>query len=131
MDAKTACIRALNDQLRRSFAEGIAVMTPGVAALGPEAVERMSKPSQCSTTFAMRTTRMRNTDFGAFEADGHMIYFKIDYFDRELSMHSPDPADPSITQRVITIMLAEERGERDPVIMRKLVLIQIGIPKYK
>jgi Protein of unknown function (DUF3768) len=34
--------------------------------------------------------------------------FKIDYFDRELSMHSPDPADPSVTQRVITIMLAEE-----------------------
>jgi hypothetical protein len=24
-----------------------------------------------------------------------------------------------------------KRGERDPVIMRKLVLIQIGIPKYK
>jgi hypothetical protein len=22
-----------------------------------------------------------------------MIYFKIDYFDRDLSMHSPDPAD--------------------------------------
>ena len=47
-------------------------------------------------------------DFGSFEADGHTIMFKIDYFDRELSMHSPDPADPSVTQRVITIMLAEE-----------------------
>ena len=47
-------------------------------------------------------------DFGSFEVDGHTIFFKIDYFDRELSMHSPDPADPAITQRVITIMLAED-----------------------
>jgi hypothetical protein len=47
-------------------------------------------------------------DFGSFEADGHMIMFKIDYLDRELSMHSPDPADPSVTHRIITIMLAEE-----------------------
>jgi Protein of unknown function (DUF3768) len=37
-----------------------------------------------------------------------MIMFKVDYFDRESSMHSPDPADPAVTQRVITIMLAEE-----------------------
>jgi uncharacterized protein DUF3768 len=47
-------------------------------------------------------------DFGSFEADGHMIMFKIDYYDQNLSMHSPDPTDPSVTQRVITIMLAEE-----------------------
>jgi hypothetical protein len=45
---------------------------------------------------------------GSFEADGRTIMFEIDYFDRELSMHSPDPADPSVTQRVITIMLAAE-----------------------
>ena len=34
--------------------------------------------------------------------------FKIDYLDQTMSMHSPDPADPAVTQRVITIMLAEE-----------------------
>ena len=28
MDTKTARIRALNDQLRQNFADGIAVMTP-------------------------------------------------------------------------------------------------------
>ncbi len=37
-----------------------------------------------------------------------MIFFKIDYFDKALAYHSPDPADPSVTERVITIMLAEE-----------------------
>jgi hypothetical protein len=34
--------------------------------------------------------------------------FKIDYYDQTMSRHSTDPADPSITQRVVTIMLAEE-----------------------
>ena len=43
MDTKTARIRALNDQLRQNFADGIAVMTPGVAALGAEAVARIVK----------------------------------------------------------------------------------------
>jgi hypothetical protein len=108
MDTKTARIRALNDQLRQNFAEGIAVMTPGVAALGPEAVERIVKTIAVFDDFYHANDPYEEHDFGAFEADGHMIYFKIDYFDRELSMHSPDPADPSITQRVITIMLTEE-----------------------
>ena len=47
-------------------------------------------------------------DFGAFEAEGHTILFKIDYFDTALAYHSPDPADPAVTERVLTIMLAEE-----------------------
>src|SRR5258707_89292 len=45
MDSKTARIRALNDELRQNFAEGIAVMTPGIAALGAEAVARLSPDS--------------------------------------------------------------------------------------
>jgi len=61
MDSKTARIRALNDELRANFAEGIAVMTPSIAALGAEAVARSSRPSQCSTTFVMPTTRTKNT----------------------------------------------------------------------
>ncbi|MGC2080706.1 MAG: DUF3768 domain-containing protein [Xanthobacteraceae bacterium] len=47
-------------------------------------------------------------DFGAFEAEGQVIFFKIDYHDPNLTRHSTDPADPNVTQRVITIMLAEE-----------------------
>jgi ABC-type nitrate/sulfonate/bicarbonate transport system substrate-binding protein len=108
MDTKTARIRALNDQLRQNFAEGVAVMTPGVAALGAEAVERIVKTIALFDDFCHANDPHEEHDFGAFDVDGRTIMFKIDYFDRELSMHSPDPADPSVTQRVITIMLAEE-----------------------
>jgi hypothetical protein len=108
MDAKTARIRALNDQLRQNFAEGIAVMTPGVAALGAEAVARIVKTIALFDDFCHANDPHEEHDFGAFDVDGYTIMFKIDYFGRELSMHSPDPADPSVTQRVITIMLAEE-----------------------
>ena len=42
------------------------------------------------------------------DADGHTIMFKIEYYEKTLTCHSPDPADPSVTERVITIMLAEQ-----------------------
>jgi Protein of unknown function (DUF3768) len=108
MDTKTARIRALNDQLRQNFADGIAVMTPGVAALGAEAVERIVKTIAVFDDFCHANDPHEEHDFGAFDVDRHTIMFKIDYLDRDLSMHSPDPADPAVTQRVITIMLAEE-----------------------
>ena len=41
MDAKTGRIRALNDQLRQHLIGGLAVITPGIAALGLNAVERI------------------------------------------------------------------------------------------
>jgi Protein of unknown function (DUF3768) len=108
MDTKTARIRALNDELRQYFAQGMAVMTPGIAALGAEAVERIVKTIAVFDDFCHANDPYEEHDFGSFEADGHMIYFKIDYFDESLTYHSPDPADPSVTKRVITIMLAEE-----------------------
>jgi hypothetical protein len=108
MDSKTARIRALNDELRQDFAQGMAVMTPGIAALGAEAVARIVKTIAVFDDFCHANDPHEEHDFGAFDADGHTIMFKIDYFDRAMSMHSPDAADPSITERVITIMLAEE-----------------------
>ena len=47
-------------------------------------------------------------DFGALTVEGERIFFKIDYLDRGLTGHSPDPADATVTARVLTVMLAEE-----------------------
>ena len=108
MDTKTARIRALNDELRQNFAGGVAVMTPGIAALGAEAVARIVKTIAVYDDFCHANDPHEEHDFGTFDADGQRVFFKIDYFDESLSYHSPDPADPSVTKRVITIMLAEE-----------------------
>ena len=108
MDTKTARIRALNDELRQNFADGIAVMTPGIAALGAEAVARIVKTVAVFDDFCHANDPHEEHDFGAFDADGHRVLFKIEYYDDTLTYHSPDPADPSVTKRVITIMLAKE-----------------------
>jgi hypothetical protein len=108
MNAQTAIIRSLNDQLRRDFSFGRAVMTPGVASLGPEAAERIFKTIAVFDDFCQANDPYGEHDFGSFQAAGETIFFKISYYDKQVQMHSPDPSDPTVTTRVITIMLAEE-----------------------
>jgi hypothetical protein len=108
MTTKTEQIRTLNDRLRQDFSAGRAVITIGVAALGAEAVARIVKTIAVYDDFCHANDPYEEHDFGAFEADGQVIFFKIDYYDKALTYHSPDPTDPAVTERVITIMLAEE-----------------------
>jgi Protein of unknown function (DUF3768) len=108
MTTKTEQIRELNDRLRQNISEGTAVLTCGIAALGVEAVARIVKTIAVYDDFCHANDPHQEHDFGAFEADGQMIFFKIDYYDKTLACHSPDAADRSVTERVITVMLAEE-----------------------
>jgi len=108
MTSKTDAIRALNDKLRQDLTTGTALITAGIAALGAEAVARIVKTIAVYDDFCHANDPYEEHDFGSFEVDGHKLFFKIDYYDKTRSCHSPDPADPSVTERVITIMLAEE-----------------------
>ena len=47
-------------------------------------------------------------DFGAVEVGGRHCFWKIDTYDRDPRGHSPDPTDPAVSTRVLTIMVAEE-----------------------
>jgi hypothetical protein len=108
MTTKTKAIRALNDELRQNFTTGTALMTAGVAALGAETVVRIVKTIAVFDDFCHANDPYEEHDFGSFEVDGQTIFFKIDYLDKALAFHSPDAPDSSVTERVITIMLAEE-----------------------
>jgi hypothetical protein len=108
MPNTTDRIRELNDDLRKTLIGGLAVVTPGIAALGQEAVERIVRTIAVFDDFSHENDPHQEHDFGSFEVDGRNIFFKIDYFDKSMQLHSPDPSDPSVTERVITLMMAEE-----------------------
>lgn len=108
MNRAAPIIRQLNDLLRLDLGLGHAVITAGVAALGPEAVERIIKTVALFDDFHHANDPHQEHDVGAFDADGHLIMFKVDYYNKEMTGHSPDPSDPLVTERVITIMLAGE-----------------------
>jgi hypothetical protein len=108
MSADKDRIRALNDELRKHLLGGGALITPGIAALGQEAVERLVKTIAVFDDFCHANDPHEEHDFGSFRFDDVDVIFKIDYFDKSLTFHSPNPADPSVTERIITIMTADE-----------------------
>jgi hypothetical protein len=89
------------------------VMTVGVNAL----IAHDDLPAQIMRSAAMQAA-IRNyqfkpgdgseRDFGCFEFMGERLFFKIDAYDCNLEYGSPDPADASVTVRVMTVMLASE-----------------------
>jgi hypothetical protein len=94
--------------LRHYLLGGGAVMTPGIAALGSEAIGRLVQTIAVFDDFCTANDPHGEHDFGVFDFEGTSVMFKIDYYDKDLKFHSPDPANPVVTERVITIMLADE-----------------------
>jgi hypothetical protein len=108
MNPKTQRIRALNDELRQYLIGGGAVITVGVAALGRGTVECIVRAIAIFNDFLNDNDPYGEHDFGMLEVNGQTIIFKIDYYDSTLSQHSPDPSNPAVTERIITIMLDSE-----------------------
>ena len=104
----TEKIRTLNDQLRKHGTGGKIVLTQGVQALGEEAIIQLMILLQCHDDFPEGDDPYGEHDFGTIKHDGHKLFFKFDYYDLAYQMHSPDAADPKLTNRVLTLMLAEE-----------------------
>lgn len=101
-------IAKLNDKLRKTGRGGQVVVTRGVTALpGFDAAELMAFLAAFDS-FDEANDPHGERDFGGVDVWGAELLWKIDYFDNELTNASPDPADERVTQRVLTLMLAEE-----------------------
>ncbi|WHQ68788.1 DUF3768 domain-containing protein [Methylorubrum extorquens] len=101
-------IAALNDILRRSLSGGTLVLTAGIVALGRERQQIILDAIAAFDRFDADNDPHGEHDFGALEAGGKRVFFKIDCFDRLGRFASPDAADASVTARVLTVMLAGE-----------------------
>lgn len=104
----SSVIAQLNDQLRCHARGGQVAITSGVMNLGPGVVPLVLEAVRSFNQFSPDNDPYGERDFGALTVLGHRIFWKIDYYDRNLQFGSPDPADPAVTTRVLTIMLAGE-----------------------
>ncbi len=107
-DERGVRIRQLNDEFRSSLAGGAVVVTAGIVALGARQEHAILEQVRSFKSFTPDNDPHGEHDFGSFKFGGSRIIFKIDYFDVDRAMHSPNAADPDVTERVLTIMLARE-----------------------
>ena len=108
VEASTSRIRALNDAFRRTGQGGRLYVTPGIQNLGLVPVATLFQLVARYDAFSEDNDPYAEHDFGSLKFQGQTIFWKIDYYDTTLSSGSPDPSDPSVTTRVLTILLAQE-----------------------
>jgi hypothetical protein len=106
--ARADAIRDLNDQFRTSFEGDKVLVTHGVQSLGGAATAVILQAVARFSDFTAANDPHGEHDFGAFGWRDETIFWKIDYYDTALEFASPDPADPAVTARVLTVMLASE-----------------------
>jgi len=107
-ESKADRIRTLNDVFRRTFLGGAVMITQGVEAMPLDQRRSLLQKVRAFDSFSEDNDPHHEHDFGSVDEAGVRCFFKIDYYDRKTEFGSPDPADPAVTTRVMTIMLAEE-----------------------
>lgn len=109
-------IRELNDQLRRNFVADPAsvtgnfsvLITHGVGALDERSFAQLIAIVEDYDSFDDSNDPHGEHDFGSIDHLGTRYFWKIDYYDQTMTAGSPDPADPRVTSRLLTIMRADE-----------------------
>lgn len=107
-EVATSRIRELNDALRITGRGGVVLMTDGIAGLGGSLVAKIFKAVSEFNQFTEDNDPWREHDCALLTVDEVRVLWKIDYYDRGRRFHSPDPSNPKVTVRVLTVMRADE-----------------------
>ncbi len=105
---KTEMIRKLNDDFRSSFKGGKVMLTIGIRAKSDVEQTEILERVVNFNDFNKKNDPYGEHDCASFMYNGEKIIWKIDYYDKNHEFLSDNPADPTITNRVLTIMTAEE-----------------------
>ena len=97
-------VRALNDSFRSTFVGGAVMVTPIVEALDPDTKRELLEKVRSFDKFEDANDPFREHDFGGIDLAGDRYLWKIDYYDRKCKRASPDPGNPEVTTRVLTVM---------------------------
>lgn len=109
----TETIARLNDRVRHGLDRTAkVVMTSSLLARMSDGTEPSRILAQGKVLKALRNCTFSpdspERDFARLEVDGVTILLKIDYYDLQLEYGSEDPADASVTCRVLTVMAPED-----------------------
>jgi hypothetical protein len=105
---RVAKIRELNDRLRMNGLGGMWLATIGISSLPPDDLRAVFKAVLTFNDFNSDNNPHGEHDCAVQTVGDTKIIWKIDYYDRDRQFHSPDPSNPKVTVRVLTVMLASE-----------------------
>ena len=105
---KTEIIRKLNDAFRTSFNGGKVMLTLGIRAKSDIEQTEILEHVVNFNDFNKNNDVYGEHDCASFMHNGEKIIWKIDYYDKNYHYMSENPADPTITNRVLTIMTGGE-----------------------
>ena len=106
--SRAAEIARLNDELRTTGEGGQILVTRRVKALAAFNIEELLQALAAFDRFDPFNDPHSEHDFGDVDLWGAELLWKIDYYAPDLLFGSDDPANPTITHRVLTVLLAEE-----------------------
>ena len=105
---KTEIIRELNDEARRSFKNVQVMLALGIRTRPEKEVSEILERVRTFNEFTPANNPYSENDSASFDYKGERIIWKIDYYDKDYRFMSENPADPTITNRVLTIMTGSE-----------------------